>query len=166
MELPTPSENQPDQPSSSSRLVTLKYVLWESAVSHISVFSKGNHKLGGKNTELIDLLHFLIVCVVHKYLFSHGAGSRSWEALAGDDRCHCILALCARPHASTGATRQCLPKNSQPVPCTAAIISPARTDKSWIVRLFCGSCLWAAIRRWALWIFTDFPLKAFRTFIG
>lgn len=101
MELPTPSENQPDQPSSSSRLVTLKYVLWESAVSHISVFSKGNHKLGGKNTELIDLLHFLIVCVVHKYLFSHGAGSRSWEALAGDDRCHCILALCARPHAST-----------------------------------------------------------------
>lgn len=141
MELPTPSENQPDQPSSSSRLVTLKYVLWESAVSHISVFSKGNHKLGGKNTELIDLLHFLIVCVVHKYLFSHGAGSRSWEALAGDDRCHCILALCAHPHASTGATRQCLPKNSQPVPCTAAIISPARTDKSWIVRLFCGSCL-------------------------
>lgn len=50
MELPPPSENQPDQPSSSSRLVTLKYVLWESAFSHISVFSKGNHKLGGKKT--------------------------------------------------------------------------------------------------------------------
>lgn len=50
MELPPPSENQPNQPSSSSRLVTLKYVLWESAFSHISVYSKGNHKLGGKKT--------------------------------------------------------------------------------------------------------------------
>lgn len=142
MELPPPSENQPDQPSSSSRLVTLKYVLWESAFSHMCVFSKGNHKLGGKKTlsSLTSSTSSSSVLPINIF-FPTELSFRSWEALAGDDRCHCILALCARPHASTGATRQCLPKNSQPVPCTAAIISPARTDKSWIVRLFCGSCL-------------------------
>lgn len=97
MELPPPSENQPDQPSSSSRLVTLKYVLWESAFSHMCVFSKGNHKLGGKkNTELIDLLHFLILCVAHKYLFSHGAvlpelGGSCWRRQVSLYPC----ALCA-----------------------------------------------------------------------
>lgn len=139
MELPPPSENQPDQPSSSSRLVTLKYVLWESAFSHMCVFSKGNHKLWGKKTlsSLTSSTSSSSVLSINIF-FPTELPSRSWEALAGDDRCHCILALCARPHASTGATRQCLPKNSQPVPCRAAIISPARTDKSWIVRLFVG----------------------------
>lgn len=143
MELPPPSENQPNQPSSSSRLVTLKYVLWESAFSHISVYSKGNHKLGGKKTlsSLTSSTSSSSVLSINIFFFPTelvpGAGRLLLETTGVTVSLRFVRALMHQPAPRDNV----YPQNSQPVPCTAAIISPARTDKSWIVRLLCGSCL-------------------------
>lgn len=55
------------------------------------------------------------------------------RSLAGDDRCHCTLALGPHPHASTSVpTNSCLPQNSpwevRPAAAAGDVILPVRSD--------------------------------------